>query len=302
MKITAIDLGSNTCRVVQWDCDKNENIGEYERIVRTADSLHESGVISDEAVDRIINTILEAQKRLGFEGKDAKAVTTAAMRIASNGTESLEKIREKTGVVFELIDGEEEARLTSLAVENALSREGVESHSFTLIDIGGGSTEISFIIDGEIVSKSFDIGILTVAQKFKELDAIRLGLKDMFKPVKDYIDDFYIKNQKPISFVATAGTPTTVAAMKLGQTYATYDSKKINGTILEKDELDIYLNKLLSMEQKEREIAVGVGRDDLIAAGIIIFEDLYEVLGYDECVVIDDGLREGVAIDRCKSI
>ncbi|MEA3456664.1 MAG: phosphatase, partial [Campylobacterota bacterium] len=56
---------------------------------------------------------------------------------------------------------------------------------------------------------------------------------------------------------------------------------------------------LLAMPFEEREVTVGVGRSDLIAAGILIFRQLFILLGMKECVVIDDGLREGVALERC---
>jgi exopolyphosphatase/guanosine-5'-triphosphate,3'-diphosphate pyrophosphatase len=82
-------------------------------------------------------------------------------------------------------------------------------------------------------------------------------------------------------------------------TYATYDAQRINGTRLAKEELDFYLNKLLSMPFEERELTVGTGRSDLIATGILIYKHLYTILGFDECMVVDDGLREGVALDFC---
>ena len=111
--------------------------------------------------------------------------------------------------------------------------------------------------------------------------------------------EVYEKKGKVDVFVATAGTPTTVAAMKLGLTYETYDASKINGMELEVDELDLYLDKLLSMPIEQREIAVGTGRSDLIAAGILIYKQLFSILEFDRCVIIDDGLREGVAIEIC---
>jgi len=111
--------------------------------------------------------------------------------------------------------------------------------------------------------------------------------------------EMYATKGQVNSFVATAGTPTTVAAMKLGFNYETYDANKINGTSLQKEELDFYLQKLLSMPFEEREIAVGTGRSDLIAAGILIYKQLYIILEFENCVVIDDGLREGVALEMC---
>ena len=61
------------------------------------------------------------------------------------------------------------------------------------------------------------------------------------------------------------------------------------------------MQKLLSLSLEEREIAVGTGRSDLIAAGILIYKQLYKLLEYEQCVVVDDGLREGVALEMCNS-
>jgi exopolyphosphatase/guanosine-5'-triphosphate,3'-diphosphate pyrophosphatase len=55
------------------------------------------------------------------------------------------------------------------------------------------------------------------------------------------------------------------------------------------------------MPFEEREIAVGTGRSDLIAAGILIYKQLFSLLAFESCVVIDDGLREGVAIEACSN-
>ena len=87
--------------------------------------------------------------------------------------------------------------------------------------------------------------------------------------------------------------------MKLGQTYESYDASKINGTSLVMSELDLYLKKLLAMPFEEREVIVGTGRSDLIAAGILIFKQLFTIVEFEKCVVVDDGLREGVALKGC---
>jgi len=120
--------------------------------------------------------------------------------------------------------------------------------------------------------------------------------------LKIFIDDYYKVSKKPDIFVSTAGTPTTVAAMKLGMNYKTYDVERINGVFLQKEDLKEQMERLLSLDKKLREELVGVGREDLIVAGILIFEKLYDLLGFDKAYVIDDGLREGVAIAECKKI
>ncbi len=298
----AIDLGSNTLRVIQLECKNGKHTAEYEKIVKTADGLAQYGLINDEATIRVISAIKEAQEQIDFTSDTVKAVTTEAIRRAKNSDEVLLQIREETGVEFKIISGEEEARLTLLAVKDRLSKLQYASDSFVLVDIGGGSTELIFHYGNETISKSFPVGIVTIAQSYETLENIQDALsKEMFE-MQMFCAEVYATKGKVNSFVATAGTPTTVAAMKLGQAYATYDAKKINGTSLERKELDFYLKKLLSLPFEEREIAVGTGRSDLIAAGILIFNQLYSIVEFDTCVVIDDGLREGVAIEACSSL
>ena len=298
----AIDLGSNTLCVLQLDCKSGKHIAEYEKIVKTADGLAEHGYINDEATTRVISAIKEAQEQIDFTSDTVKAVTTEAVRRAKNSDEVLLQIKKETGVAFEIISGDEEARLTLLAVKQRLSKLQYASETFVLVDIGGGSTELIFHYENEVIFKSFPVGIVTIAQSYETLENIQKALPQEMLEMQMFCTEVYATKGKVNSFVATAGTPTTVAAMKLGQTYATYDAKKINGISLEIKELDFYLKKLLSLAFEEREVAVGTGRSDLIAAGILIFKQLYSIVEFDACVVIDDGLREGVALEECLSL
>jgi len=295
----AIDLGSNTLRVLAYDCANHQQIFSYEKVVKTADGLASSGQINDEAVERIISAINEVKRELDFSSQPIVAVTTEAIRRASNAQEILEMIHKVTDVSFRIISGEEEARLTLLAVKNRLTKLHYASDTFVLVDIGGGSTELIFHYQDETITKSFPIGIVTIAQTYETLENIEQALPREMFDMQMFCAELYATKGKPNSFVATAGTPTTVAAMKLGFNYETYDAAKINGTTLQKEELDFYLKKLLAMPFEEREIAVGTGRSDLIAAGILIYKQLYMMLEFENCVVIDDGLREGVALEMC---
>jgi exopolyphosphatase/guanosine-5'-triphosphate,3'-diphosphate pyrophosphatase len=297
----AIDLGSNTLRVLEYDCTAGRQISEYEKIVKTADGLAQYGTINSEAIERVISAIREAQEQIDFSSSVVRAVTTEAVRRAVNSDEVLSQIKKETGVNFQIISGEEEARLTLLAVKHRLSTLQHASESFVLIDIGGGSTELIFHYENETVSQSFPVGIVTMAQTHETLENIENILPKEMAEMQIFCNKVYESKGRVNAFVATAGTPTTVAAMKLGQNYETYDASKINGTSLEAGELDIYLKKLLSMPFEEREITVGTGRSDLIAAGILIYKQLFSLLAFERCVIIDDGLREGVAIEACSN-
>ena len=294
----AIDLGSNTLRVTKLDEKSGNFVADYEKVVKTADMLERTGVIHHEAVDRIIYAIKEAKEKIGFEGETVKAVTTEALRRARNAEDVLSRIEKETGIVFKVIDGEEEARLTLLAVKHRLKKLHFASNSFVLVDIGGASTELVFNFPHKVITKSFPVGIVTIAQSYQSLEQISRALPGEMLALQMFCTQTYAEEGKVDSFVATAGTPTTVAAMKLGQNYASYNPKKINGTSVRKEELDFYLKKLLSLPFEEREVMVGVGRSDLIAAGILIYKKIFDIVEFESCIVIDDGLREGLALSE----
>jgi len=299
--MVSIDLGSNTIRGIEIECNTLKRVAEYEKIVRTADNLHKTGCISNEVVERIINAIGEMRKSLNLE-HGVKAVTTEAVRRAKNGLEVINLIKDATGIEFQIIDGKKEAYYTLLAVVSRLEKLKFKAKKFILVDIGGGSTELIFFNNNKVNVQSFPIGIVTIAQKYKTKDNIIENLLSEMNNIKCFIDEYYKVAEKPDIFISTAGTPTTVAAMKLGMNYKTYDAERINGVFLQKEDLKEQMERLLSLDEKSRQELVGVGREDLIVAGILIFRYLYDLLGFDKACVVDDGLREGVAIAECKKI
>jgi len=298
------DLGSNTLRAVRIDCESGKRVTQYERMVKTADGLVQSGRIGTAAVKRVIAAIGEARAELDIGSDRYRAVATEAMRRADNRLEVLESIRRETGIVFEIISSDEEAALTLLAVKHrlrVLARRGgnYTAESLLLVDIGGGSTELIFDYHGSVFSRSFPLGIVTLSQSYGSLEEIRSALPALMADMRHYRDEIFARFGKAGTFVATAGTPTTIAAMKLGQNYTCYDPEAVNGTLLGVDDLDRALEDLLAMSPDEREAAVGVGRSDLISAGILIFRELFAVADAEWCMVIDDGLCEGVALKGC---
>ena len=297
--IIAIDLGSNSLRVLKMHCESKKSLGEFHKTVKTADGLAKTGKINDEAITRVVKALNEAKELLDFSDAKVKAVTTEAIRQASNGLEVLINISKQTGVAFEVIDGDTEAKYALRAVQNRLEILEKKPKSFMMVDIGGGSTEMLFYYGKKYFSKSFKVGIVTVTQKFNDLDEIAKAIPTLMSEMKNYYDEVTAEHGEVELFVATAGTPTTIAAMKKGMDYKTYDSKKIHGTMLTKNDLEEKLNALKAMSREEKIKAVGVGRDDLIASGILIYDELYNISAFEESMVIDDGIREGVAFDEC---
>lgn len=83
--------------------------------------------------------------------------------------------------------------------------------------------------------------------------------------------------------------------------YATYDAKKIQGTMLSQKDLRDTLKELMAMSQEERLKAVDLGRDDLIASSIWIYDELCNISDFSESMLVHDGIREGVVFDTCMS-
>ena len=299
--IIAIDLGSNSLRILKMNCETKERLGEFHRTVKTADGLATTGEINIEALTRVVDALNVAKDELDFSDAKVKAVTTEAIRQAKNGDEILKSIEEKTGISFEVIDGVAEAKYALAATQNRLKLLGKEPKSFMMVDIGGGSTEMMFHYGEEkSFSKSFQVGIVTVTQKFKGLREVAEAIPVLMNPMKHYYNEVVSQYGEVELFIATAGTPTTIAAMKHGMEYETYDAQKIHGTILSQKELVEKLMALIEMTPEKRVKTVGVGRDDLIASGVLIYDELYTISGFKESMVIDDGIREGVAFSMCE--
>jgi exopolyphosphatase/guanosine-5'-triphosphate,3'-diphosphate pyrophosphatase len=291
----ACDLGSNTLRVVEIECQTKERVKEFEKIVKTAEGIETDGNISQEAIQRVIDAVKACQKEFDFSD-GYSAVTTAAVRYAQNGQEVIRKIYEETGILFEIIDGSKEAEFTRLGVENRLKKLGMQTESYMLLDLGGGSSEVVVKEGARIFSRSFPVGIVTMVEKY--------GLKELEKGIASSCREIALFargiEEKPDYFVGSSGTPTTIAAFLQGIDYAHYDYRKINGYHLSVVKMQEALNRLLALDKESRQRWVGTGRDDLIIAGVKILMEIVRIFGYDEIIVIDDGLREGVGLSRCK--
>ena len=300
-EIVTIDLGSNSFRVLKYDCKNHKIISEYNEVVGMADGLVDTGIISKEAMQRVINAISHSSEIVKYNPRDAICVTTAAMRKASNNQEVLKYFKETSGADFSIIDGNEEARLTLLAVKYALKREKINSDKFILLDIGGGSTEIIVNTNDNYEAHSFDFGIVTMTQRYLVQHDLHNDLDNRKKEIKKFLDSLNIDDLSQYSFVATAGTPTTIAAIKLGQDFFSYDRDIVNGTIVNLEDIENSLDIFKNSSVEEIAKLVGRGRVEFIEVGIFIYKMIFEVLGKNESIVLDDGLREGVAINYCET-
>ncbi len=277
----AIDLGSNTIRFVEYD--GVNFLSSFEKIVKTAESIRSSGEISHSAIERISSAITEAKEHIDFN-QEIVACATAAMRMAKNSSFVIDYIYENHAIEFEIIDAARESMLTSLAIKNRLKALSQDIDGACIVDIGGGSSEF-FDLDANS-GVSVDFGIVTISDDM-------MGELERFREwIVTNIDTSRFKN-----LLFSAGTPTTVAAYMLGMRYDNYDGDRVNGVLITVDDCARVSKELLAMSESERSCYVGVGREELIIIGIEMLIVVFKTFNQHSAIVIDDGLREGIAID-----
>lgn len=286
----AVDLGSNTIRFIEYDGVQWGN--DFEKIVKTAEGLLDTHKIGTKALNRILDAIREAKTKLDFISNETIGYTTAAMRLALNANQILDTIAAETNIRFTIIDAQKEADLTLKAVQNRLKTLGIIPSSFVLVDIGGGSTELIRFTNKTAQSVSLNTGIVTLSESADSSEQLDENIQLFTKKVQESLGDC-----SDAHLVLTAGTPTTIAAYLNGMDYESYDPEKINGYRLNLEDCYRVYDELLNMDESSRARYVGVGREKLIVAGILMVTSIYIALNINEAIIIDDGLREGIALE-----
>ncbi len=167
MRLAAIDIGSNAARLLISDVIPGpmEDNPEFIKValvrvpLRLGFDVFDKGEISATKSDNILKTIQSYKLLLDvYDVKHLKACATSAMRDAANGKEIIKKVKAETGIDIKIISGQEEA---SFIYENHFAENLTREESYLYIDVGGGSTELTFFSDGKLVFKeSFNIGTI----------------------------------------------------------------------------------------------------------------------------------------------
>lgn len=282
--VSGIDLGSNTLRI----CVMNESaniISSSEAIVGSARNLKQGSKLDSSAKERITTALYEFSKR--YDLKTCKAVATEAFRMASDSDEFFKEIEFKFGVKFELISGETEAKLTALAIKNRLKKLGISPKKALFVDLGGGSSEISF----EDNFESFKFGIVTFFNEFNTLEKMQENAHNMVQNATKFMKKFDFDK-----IILTSGVPTTLAALRLGMDYVSYNATKVNGINLSYHEIKEAINKISLLDANKAQKLLGKDRQMLVVGGCIILCAMLEFCKDKKFIVIDDGLREGVCL------
>ena len=299
MKIASIDIGSNTVLLLIAEVRDSQIfpiINEY-RMPRISNGLSKTGVISEKSKEKLFEVLSEYAKII-LEQKCEKVLVngTQALRIAKNSESIKSEIKSRFGFNLNIIHGEQEA---FLSFKGAISSFNDEKN-YTLIDIGGASTEIVLGNRNKILfRKSFPIGAVTGKENFLKSnpakdDEIRFfenELNNLFAELKQI--DF-----RDSEIIAVAGTPTTLTALK--QKLTEYSEEKVEKAILTLEDLHFYKSefKKLSYSEIAHKFAPMIsGREDVILVGTIILQKLVELMQKEKLFVSGRGLRYGAILE-----
>jgi len=283
LKLAAIDIGSNAARLLITEVIKDEkgtvvfNKLNLVRIpLRLGFDVFQYGTISKQKIGMLLQT-MKAYKHLcnAYEVEHIKACATSAMRDAKNTADIIRKVRMETAIEIEVITGDIEA---GLVYETHVAENMDKDHSYLYIDVGGGSTELSFFSDGILTyKKSFNIGTIRLLKNMVT-DSDWDEMKDNIKTVT--------KDQKEVMAIGSGGNINKVFSM----------SKRKDGKPLSLELLRDYYKELGSVPLAERisKYSLREDRADVIIPAIQIYINVMRWAGTEQIYVPKIGLADGL--------
>jgi exopolyphosphatase / guanosine-5'-triphosphate,3'-diphosphate pyrophosphatase len=299
-RYAVIDVGTNS---VKFNLSERAADGTWQTVVdraevtRLGDGLDEDGRLREDAIERTADAIVEMAGEASGAGVLAvAAVGTAGLRLAPNAADLNDAVRTRCGVEIEVISGKAEARLAYLAATSALP---AAHGSRAVFDTGGGSSQFTFGRDAHIQEQfSVPVGAVRYTERYGLAEAVG---EDVVKDVLDALDrDLAPLDGRPTpdALIGLGGALTNMAAVK--HELATYDPDVVQGTVLDRAEIDRQLEFYRTRGADERREIVGLqpGRAEVILAGACIVRTVLAKLGIDALTVSDRGLRHGLLVDR----
>ena len=295
-----IDVGTNS---VKFNISERKGDGTWRAIVdraeitRLGEGLEKTGEISSDAMQRTVDAIAAmVDEARQHQAAAIAAVGTMGMRTAHNSQQFIDAVEKRCGVRIEVISGDEEGRLAYIAVKSGL---GLDKGSLAIFDTGGGSTQFTFGHGSEVQERfSVNVGAVRYTERF--------GLSGVVPPEQlraalDAVaaDLSRIDNRpSPDVLVGMGGAITNITAVK--HKLAKYDPNVVQGSVLDRAEIERQIELFRSHALEERRTIVGLQpkRADVILAGACIVKTVMDKLRKESLSVSDRGLRHGLLIDR----
>jgi len=315
MRIAAIDVGTNTIRLLVADCaEKKEEfktIFRKQLITRLGSEFTSRKAISESAMERTIRGLIDFKRNITSLRVDKViAVATGVVRKAKNRLDFIQKVKEEAGIEIHPISGEIEAKLSA---RGALLPVNSEFDRALIFDIGGGSTEFILTQETELLMvESIELGVVHLSEeqlyndppKKKELTETEKIVDFKIREVRKRFQRasfFPFKPESRVILIGIAGTATTLAAIDLK--LVEYDREKVINHTLEIKRITEIFRELIRMPAAQRLSVPGVekGREDLIIPGLIIILKIMEFFDFSVLRIIDSGILEGLVLSYSSS-
>jgi len=302
----AIDLGTNNCRLlIARPTDGGFTvIDAFSRIVRLGEGLSQSGELSDEAMDRAVGALSICADKLRKRNVSlSRSVATEACRRAVNGQQFADRVRDQTGIVLDIIEPQEEARLAVLGCHKLLEPGDGPALIF---DIGGGSTELVLIEQSDSGPKirawwsaPWGVVSLTESEGRENLEgpdriAAYKRMRERARHAFSRFADMLPAEREGIRLLGTSGTVTTLASVHLA--LPSYDRRAVDGLHVPIEAMQNISGMIAGMDYEERSSlpCIGAERADLVVAGCAILEAIMEIWPAKNLGIADRGIREGI--------
>ena len=303
-RVAAVDCGTNSIRLLVADLDpETGRETEVERrmlIVRLGQGVDATGRFADEALERTFAACDEYARVIAEHGAgQVRFVATSATRDASNREEFFAGVRERLGVLPDVVSGDEEANLSFRGATSALAEQDPGYPTpYLVVDIGGGSTEFVLGTENVLAARSVDIGCVRMTERhfksdpptLEQITAAKRDINDAIDLAAESVD-----LAKAKTFVGVAGTVTTLGAIALG--LAEYDRSRVHLSRIPADVVRQTAADLLAMTHDQRAAipVIHPGRVDVIGAGGLVLAQIMDRLGLPEIVVSEHDILDGIA-------
>jgi exopolyphosphatase / guanosine-5'-triphosphate,3'-diphosphate pyrophosphatase len=301
-RYAVIDAGTNSIKlhIAELDADGRgpwRTVVDRAAVTRLGEGLEASGVIGVEPLERTAQAISAmADEARGLDARAIALVATAGVRMAGNRNEVVEAVQARSGLSLDVISGEDEGRLAYLAVATGV---GLGDGAIVAFDTGGGSSQFTFGHGSDVDERfSVNVGAVRFTEQFGLVKAVS---RDVVAEALAAIAADFARldgRPRPDGVVAMGGAVTNLAAVKHG--LATYDPDVVQGTVLDRAEIDRQIEEYRTRDADGRREIVGLqpARAEVILAGACVVRTIIDKLGCDSVTVSDRGLRHGVLIER----
>ncbi|MEO8580046.1 MAG: Ppx/GppA phosphatase family protein [Gemmatimonadales bacterium] len=301
IRISAIDIGSNSIRQTIADVSPTGAIrvvDEMKAAPRLGAGLHKRGKLSAIAIQNAIATLSRMATLANQLGvKRTEVVATSAVREASNGELFLGLVRAETGLKAKVLRGDDEARL---AFRSALAHFDLAAGRAIVMDIGGGSLELTLSADG-LVDRliSLPLGAIRMTEQYLGGGQRKKGMRKLRKHVRAELRrSLPARHWHAAQIICSGGTFTTLASIYLAR-IGMESAKTVHGTVIPRVELEHIVDMLNSMSPEERQTVPGLNaaRSDIIAGGLAVAAEVAARVDARDLVVSAYGIREGILLE-----